>query len=278
VCDLLLPEAELKGKIERIAGHKKKLFKALGIRDFDTSGIVEHLTEAAGKVRPYITDTQFLLNKATEEGKSVLLEGAQGAMLDIDHGTFPYVTSSNATAGAACTGTGLAPTKIERTVGIAKAYTTRVGGGPFPTELDDETGNLLREAGNEFGTTTGRPRRCGWLDLVLLKYTCMVNGVTEVVLTKLDVLDGLKEIKVCTAYEIDGKKTTDLPLDNPRFERAKPVYESLEGWDSKISASKKLDDLPKQARDYIKYVEERIGVPIKIVSVGPKRSETILPS
>jgi len=275
-CDLLLPEDELKQKIERIAEHKKKFLKAFGLPDFKTSEIAAAVLANAKKAAPYVEDTQFLLNKAIEQKKSVLLEGAQGALLDIDHGTFPYVTSSNATAGAASTGTGIAPNRIERIIGIAKAYTTRVGGGPFTTELNDETGNRLREAGHEFGTTTGRPRRCGWLDLVVLRYTAMINGVTEIVITKLDVLSGLKEIKVCTAYEIDGEKTSDFPLEPSKLEKAKPVYETLPGWEGDITGCRKMEELPEQAREYIRYIEKRLGVPVKIVSVGPKREQTIV--
>jgi adenylosuccinate synthase len=276
--DLLLQEVELKAKIAAIAEHKKKLFQAFGVEDFDTAEIMKTISETAEKIRPYVKDTQFVLNKALSEGRSVMLEGAQGAMLDIDHGTFPYVTSSNVTAGAASTGTGIPPTKIDRIVGIAKAYTTRVGGGPFPTELDDETGQRLREVGREFGTTTGRPRRCGWIDLVLLRYTCMINGVTEIALTKLDVLTGLKEISVCTTYEIDGEKVTDFPLEPARLAKVRPVYEKLEGWDEDINPCKKREELPENARKYIDYLEKNLGVPIKVVSVGPKRSETIAPS
>ena len=275
-CDLLLPEAELKKKIEKAAEHKKRLFKAFGFPEFDTSEIVEGVLKNAEKIRPYIKDTQFLLNKAIDEKKSVMLEGAQGALLDIDHGTFPYVTSSNVTAGASCTGTGIPPNRIERIVGIAKAYTTRVGEGPFPTELKDKMGDQIREKGHEYGTTTGRPRRCGWLDLVVLRYTCMINGVTDIALTKLDVLSGLKELEVCVEYEIEGKKTADFPMEPSRLEKAKPVYEKLSGWDADITACRKIGELPEQAREYIEYMEKHLDVPVKVVSVGPKRDDTIM--
>ncbi|MBU0532516.1 adenylosuccinate synthase [Candidatus Micrarchaeota archaeon] len=273
--DLLLPENELATKIEKIAKHKKKLFKAFDFQEFKTDEILQAIKKTAKILRPYITDTQFLLNKAVEE-KNILLEGAQGTLLDLDHGTFPYVTSSNTTAGAASTGTGIPPNKIDKIVGIAKAYTTRVGEGPFPTELTDKLGEKIREAGHEFGTTTGRPRRCGWLDLVILKYTCMVNGTTEIVLTKLDVLSGLKELKVCTAYEIDKHKTSNFPLEPAKLEKVKPIYKTLEGWNENITECKKIAELPSQAKAYIKYIEEQTGVPVKIVSVGPKRDETII--
>jgi adenylosuccinate synthase len=274
--DLLLPESELKKKIESIAEQKKKLFQAFGFPEFNTSEIISTTLEYAKKLGPFIKDTQFILNKAVAENKSILLEGAQGTLLDIDHGTFPYVTSSNVTAGAGCTGTGLPPNSINRIVGISKTYTTRVGTGPFPTELEDDIGETIRKVGHEFGTTTGRPRRCGWLDLVILRYTCMINGVTEIALIKLDVLSGLKELKVCTAYEIDGEEVSDFPIGTEKLERANPVYETLEGWEGDITGCKKLEDLPANARKYIAYIEKQLGVKIKIVSVGPKREETIL--
>ncbi len=274
--DLLLPEEELREKVRMISDYKLKLFSALGFQGFDVKEVADALLKQAEKLKPYIRDTQFILNRAAEEGKGILLEGAQGALLDIDHGTFPYVTSSNATAGAACTGTGIPPTRIKRITGIAKAYTTRVGEGPFPTELGDEAGDALRKAGNEFGTTTGRPRRCGWLDMVILRYTSMVNGATDIALTKLDVLTGQKEIKVCTAYEIDGKQTSDFPLVPSQLAAAKPIYETLPGWKEDLTGAKKLEDLPENAKRYVKYIEEQLGVPIRIVSVGPKREQTII--
>jgi adenylosuccinate synthase len=275
-CDLLLPEHELKEKLLRIAAHKKKLFSALGFPDFEAESVVSGLMESAKSIRPHIADTQFILNEAIAKKKSILLEGAQGALLDIDHGTFPYVTSSNTTSGAGCTGTGIPPQKISGVVGIAKAYTTRVGEGPFPTELTDSMGEGIRKVGAEFGTTTGRPRRCGWLDLVVLRYTCMINGVTEIALTKLDVLSDIKELKVAVAYEIDGKKTENFPLDPPRLAKAVPIYETLPGWAGDITACKSLADLPKNARKYVEYIEKKLGTRVSIVSVGPKREETIL--
>ncbi|MFH0736975.1 MAG: adenylosuccinate synthase [Candidatus Micrarchaeota archaeon] len=274
--DLLLPEADLRKKISVISAHKRILFEALDMPPFDEAGLVAGLLENAKKVRPHIADTQFVLDRAIKSGKSVLLEGAQGALLDIDHGTFPYVTSSNTTSGAGCTGTGISPQKISRVIGIVKAYTTRVGEGPFPTELTDDTGKRIREAGHEFGTTTGRPRRCGWLDLVLLRYTCMINGVSDIAFTKMDVFAGLKTLKVASAYEIDGKKVTDFPLDNERLSRAKPIFERLAGWDEDISGCRKLTDLPANAKKYIDFVEKQLGIPLKIISVGPKREEAIL--
>ena len=273
--DLLLPEDELKKKMALIASHKKKIFKALELPEFDEAAITAKTIENAKKVRSHIADTQALLNNALDGGKSMLFEGAHGSLLDIDHGTFPYVTSSNTISGGGCTGAGIPPQSIRRVIGIAKAYTTRVGEGPFPTELDDAVGEKLREKGHEFGTTTGRPRRCGWLDLVLLKYTCMINGVTDIAFTKLDVLDGLEELKVCTAYELDGKRITDFPPDSHRLSRVKPVYESLPGWEEDISGAKKREDLPEAAKSYLDFVEKKLSVPLKIISVGPKREETI---
>ncbi len=275
-CDLFLSEKKLREKLMHIAAHKKRLFSALGFPDFDTESVVTELMESAKTIRPHIADTQFILNDAIAEGKSILLEGAQGALLDIDHGTFPYVTSSNTTSGAGCTGTGIPPQKIGAVIGIAKAYTTRVGEGPFPTELTDSFGEQIRKVGHEFGTTTGRPRRCGWLDLVVLRYTCMINGVTEIALTKLDVLSGLEEIKVAIAYEAGGKKTENFPLDLPRLAASVPVYETLPGWKGDITGCRSLADLPKNARKYVEYVEKKLGIKVKIVSVGPKREETIL--
>jgi len=275
-CDLLLSEKKLTEKLMHIAAHKKRLFSALGFPDFDTESVVADLMESAKTIRPHIADTQFILNGAIAEGKSILLEGAQGALLDIDHGTFPYVTSSNTTSGAGCTGTGIPPQKIGAVIGIAKAYTTRVGEGPFPTELTDSVGEQIRKVGHEFGTTTGRPRRCGWLDLVVLRYTCMINGVTEIALTKLDVLSGIEDIKVAVAYETGGKKAENFPLDLPRLAASVPVYEALPGWKGDITGCKSLADLPMNARKYVEYVEKKLGTRVKIVSVGPKREETIL--
>ncbi|MEW6036515.1 MAG: adenylosuccinate synthase [Candidatus Micrarchaeota archaeon] len=272
-CDLLLDEAALRKKIGAIAAHKNRIFPAIGLPSIDASAISDDVMAKAKKVRPHIADTQFLLAKAPS--RKILLEGAQGSLLDIDHGTFPYVTSSNTTSGAACTGTGIPPQGIGRVIGIVKAYTTRVGEGPFPTELKDETGERIRKVGHEFGTTTGRPRRCGWLDLVILRYTCMLNGATELALTKLDVLCGLSGLKVCTAYEIDGRKTNEFPITPERLACARPVYETLPGWEEDISGCRKRADLPPNARKYVAFLENALSVKAKIVSVGPKRDQTI---
>ena len=233
-------------------------------------------------IRPYVYDTSMVINHALEDGKSVLFEGAQGTLLDVDHGTYPYVTSSNTCAGGACTGAGVGPGRITNVVGVTKAYTTRVGEGPFPTEMKDDEGERLREAGCEYGTTTGRPRRCGWLDFVVLKYAKMVNGLTALAVTKLDVLSGMDKIKVCTAYEIDGKKTDRMPSTIEELEKVRPVYTELDGWprwseeEAKNIARSGLEALPEQARQYLKFIENKAGVPISIVSIGPGRDETIV--
>jgi adenylosuccinate synthase len=274
--DLLLPEEELEEKVRKIAKQKTELFEALGYEKFDSEKIVHDMREYSKKLSPYIRDTQFILGRAARSiDKKVMLEGAQGSLLDIDHGTFPYVTSSNVTAGAGCTGSGISPDYITRVCGIAKAYTTRVGEGPFPTELDDENGQRLRDVGHEFGTTTGRPRRCGWLDLVLLKYTALINGTTELAITKLDVLSGMDELRVATAYDINGEKTGDFPLLPHKLKNAKPLYTSHPGWKEDISGITDYQELPKNARKYVEMIGEELDTDIKIVSVGPKREQTI---
>jgi adenylosuccinate synthase len=209
-------------------------------------------------------------------GKNVLFEGAQGTFLDIDHGTYPFVTSSNCVAGAVCTGSGVGPTRIDRVIGITKAYTTRVGSGPFPTELEDAVGEELRRAGAEFGATTGRPRRCGWLDGVLLREAVTVNGLTDLAINKLDILSGFEELKICTAYDIDGKVTEDFPMTLAEAERAKPIYETLPGWSEDVSGLTSLEEFPDNARRYIERIEAIAEVPAALLSVGPGRDETII--
>jgi adenylosuccinate synthase len=237
------------------------------------------LGEYAGlgeRIRRYVTDASLYLSAQIQRGARVLFEGAQGTLLDVDHGTYPFVTSSNCVAGNAAVGAGIGPTAIDKVVGISKAYTTRVGGGPFPTELKDALGERLRKVGDEFGATTGRPRRCGWLDSVVLRYAARVNGLWGVALTKLDVLSGLDELKICSAYELDGKKIADLPGDAEDLERVKPIYESVPGWKESLKGVRAFEDLPEQARRYVKRVEETSGVPVICVSVGADRGETIL--
>ena len=242
----------------------------------DAHTLIQELDEAIEKLRPYICNTTHMLHEAVERGDHILLEGAQGCLLDVDHGTYPYVTSSSPTSGGACTGSGIPPLALSNAMGITKAYCTRVGNGPFPSELLDETGDLLRKKGHEFGATTGRPRRCGWLDLVALKYACRINGLNELTLTKMDVMDGFDTIKVCTSYRIEGEETTVFPLALKKLEAVEPVYTELKGWDKDISGMTQWDELPEAAKEYIAFIEDYIGVPFKIISTGPKRSETIL--
>ncbi len=242
----------------------------------DAQALIQEMGEAIQKLRPYICNTTHLLHEAIERGDNILLEGAQGCLLDVDHGTYPYVTSSSPTSGGACTGSGIPPLAISQAMGITKAYCTRVGNGPFPSELLDETGELLRKKGHEFGATTGRPRRCGWLDLVALKYACRINGLNELTLTKMDVMDGFETIKVCTSYHINGEETTVFPLALKKLESVEPVYTELQGWDKDISGITEWEELPEAAKEYIAFIEDYIGVPFKIISTGPKRSETIL--
>lgn len=273
--DLFHPD-QLKEKLEKNLADINEGLKHIYKEDvLDPKPILEDALNAAEKLCPYIANTSALLHQAVEDGKEVLLEGAQGSLLDIDHGTYPYVTSSSPTSGGACTGSGIPPTAIKHVMGISKAYCTRVGNGPFPTELDDEFGEELREKGQEFGATTGRPRRCGWIDLVALKYAVKVNGINELALTKLDVLNDFETIKVCTAYEKDGKETDVFPMDLADIESVKPVYETLPGWDEDIRLFESRADLPEAAEKYLAFVEDYLDVDIKIVSTGPKRSETI---
>ena len=218
----------------------------------------------------------MLLNKAIEKGENVLLEGSQGTLLDVDHGTYPFVTSSNPTAGGASTGSGIGPTRISRVIGIVKAYTTRVGSGPFPTELFDEDGEKLRSIGGDFGTTTGRSRRCGWYDAPIARYAVRINGLTDFFLTKLDVLTGWEKIPVCVAYDVDGTRVEELPASQSDFHHAQPIYEYLPGWSEPISQARELKDLPANARAYVKFLEEVSGAPISAIGVGPGRDETIV--
>ena len=223
-----------------------------------------------------MSDVSLYLSSQVQRGARILFEGAQGTLLDVDHGTYPFVTSSNTVAGNASTGSGIGPTAIDKVMGISKAYTTRVGGGPFPTELTDETGDRLRKVGDEFGATTGRPRRCGWLDGVVLRYAVRVNGLWGMALTKMDVLSGLKTLQICNAYELDGKRITELPGDYEDLARVKPIYETLQGWDEKLAGVRTFEDLPENAKRYVRRVEEVSGVPVVCVSVGADRGETVL--
>jgi adenylosuccinate synthase len=235
----------------------------------------EYLLSFADALRPYVTDTSLVLNRALDNGAVVLLEGGQGTLLDVDHGTYPFVTSSNPTAGGACSGSGIGPTRITRTIGIVKAYTTRVGSGPFPTELLDHDGDQLREIGGERGTTTGRNRRCGWYDAVVARYATRVNGLTDFFLTKLDVLSAWDEIPVCVAYDVDGQRVEELPDSQSDFHHAKPIYELLPGWKSDISGAREFSDLPPNAQSYVKYLQDISGAPISAIGVGQARDATI---
>ena len=259
-----------------IAEKNTILEKIYGNSGLEVETIIDQYLEFDKLIDPYITDTTLLLNEAIKAGKSVFVEGAQGALLDVDHGTYPFVTSSNPTTGGACTGLGIPPTAITRVIGIVKAYCTRVGNGPFPTELNDPIGEKLRKEGAEFGATTGRPRRCGWLDLVALKYSVMINGISEIALTKLDVLDTFDEIKVCTSYKIDEKITQNFPADIPSLEKIEPQLISFKGWNSSLRGIKKYEDLPYATQTYIAFIEEFTGAKVSIVSVSPDRADTII--
>jgi len=272
----LFDEKILRAKIEgSLLSKNQVLVKVFNRRAVTVDEIVEDLMLHAERLRPYVADTSLLLNRALDENKVVLLEGGQGTLLDVDHGTYPFVTSSNPTAGGACAGSGIGPTKITGVVGILKAYTTRVGSGPFPTELLDEDGEKLRTIGGERGVTTGRPRRCGWFDAPIARYATRINGLTDIFLTKLDVLTGWEKIPVCVAYDIDGTRTEELPMTQTEFHHAKPIYEMLPGWSEDISGAKTMEDLPVNARSYIKFLEEVSGTPISAVGVGQDRNATI---
>ena len=272
----LFDESILTQKVEAALDFKNQvLAKLYNRRAVRTEQVVEELLGYADALRGYVADTTLILNNAVDEGKVVLFEGGQGTLLDVDHGTYPFVTSSNPTAGGACTGSGVGPTKISRVIGILKAYTTRVGAGPFPTELLDADGEALRNIGGERGVTTGRDRRCGWFDAVIARYATRVNGLTDFFLTKLDVLTGWERIPVCVAYEVEGKRIDELPFSQSDFHHATPVYEYLPGWSEDITKAKSFSDLPKNAQGYVKALEEMSGAPISAIGVGPGRDETI---
>ncbi len=275
VADLIDPDfAELYCSLEE---DKQLIAKAFHITDrVDFEGILDRYRGFAEQIRPLAYDTAHLLNSMIREGKSILFEGAQGTMLDIDFGTYPFVTSSSAAAGGACTGTGVAPTHIDGIIGVSKAYITRVGAGPFPSEDLTEAGEKIRQAGNEFGSVTGRPRRCGWFDVPLLRYTAEVNGFDSLIITKLDVLDELDEIPVCVAYKVAGQVVTTMPASTRRMEAIKPVFETLPGWKRSTRGIGRLADLPSEARRYLEFLEEKTGVEIGSVSNGPERNETMI--
>ncbi len=273
----LLEKKILEEKIRCNIDEKNNLLKKVyNHAELNVEEIIKEYLDFDDQIDEYITDTTHFLHEALSSGKSILLEGAQGTLLDVDHGTYPFVTSSNPTSGGACTGSGIPPTKITSVVGIVKAYTTRVGLGPFPTELLDKTGEKLRSIGAEFGATTGRPRRCGWYDAFLVNYSRMINGIDRAAITKLDVLSDFDEIKVCVGYEYKGKKLKSFPTDVNRLSNVTPVYETLPGWNADISKAKTLDELPSRAKDYLDFMAKKSGFEIGLVSVGPKRDETII--
>lgn len=276
IADLLDPAA-FSAAFDALAADKETLRRAFGLGEaVDAARVREEYLQLGARLAPMVADTALLLNREIAAGKRVLFEGAQGTMLDIDHGTYPYVTSSSAGAGGACTGTGVPPTSIAGILGVSKAYITRVGGGPFPTEALDGAGDELRKLGSEFGAVTGRPRRCGWFDVPLLRYTAMINGFDSLIITKLDVLDAFDEIPVCTAYRVCGRVAEEMPATNRATASAEPVYEKLPGWKTSTAGMKRERDLPPRARDYLSFLAERTGVEIGAISTGPERSETIV--
>jgi len=275
MCDLFAPDLDerLRAQVGKIRGE----LASLGAEPCPEPEVYADLCRQWGeRLKPRLRDTEQLLNRWIAEDKNLLFEGAQGALLDIDHGTYPFVTSSNSTAGGACTGTGVPPTRIDGAVGVLKAYTTRVGGGPFPSELAGDIAEFLRKRGNEYGTTTGRPRRCGWLDTVVARYAQLLNGVDAIALTKLDVLDDFDEIPVCTGYRVNGQILRDLPPDQHSLENAEPVLRTMKGWKTSTVGILDESDLPPAARDYIDFIEQEIGAPCSMISTGPRREETLI--
>ena len=273
----LFDEKILHQKVSNALDTRNQVFiKVYNRRPFDVDLVVEELIGYAEALKPYVADTSLLLNNALDKNELVLLEGSQGTLLDVDHGTYPFVTSSNPTTGGACAGSGIGPTRIDRAIGILKAYTTRVGAGPFPTELHDADGERLRQVGGEVGVTTGRDRRCGWFDAPIARYATRVNGLTDMFLTKLDVLTGWDEIPVCVAYEVDGQRVDEIPTTQTDFHHAKPIYENLPGWNEDISDARSLEDLPQAARDYVAFLEDASNCRISAIGVGQDRDATIV--
>ena len=266
----------LRQKLDLVLREKNQMLaKVYNRRGIDVDAVTTEYVGYGEKLRRYVADTSAVLNHALDEDKWVLLEGAQATLLDVDHGTYPFVTSSSPTAGGACAGAGIGPTRITTVVGVVKAYTTRVGAGPFPTELDGDQGEWLRKAGGEYGVTTGRPRRCGWFDAVIARYAARVNGVTDFFVTKLDVLSGLEQVPVCVAYEVDGKRHTEMPMTQTEFHHAAPVYEFFDGWREDLAKAREFGELPRNAREYVRALEEMIGAPVAAVGTGPRRDQTL---
>jgi len=276
VLDLMDPDG-LREQLEWTINYKNVILEKLyNLPPLDPQEVIEQYLGYAERLRPHVVDTSLKISDAIQRRRNILFEGAQGTLLDLDHGTYPYVTSSNPVAGGACVGTGVGPTMIDRVIGVSKAYTTRVGEGPFPTELDGELGELLCDRGAEFGTTTGRKRRCGWFDAVIGRYAVRINGMDCMALTKLDVLDELEEIQVCVAYDIDGQRSEHFPTSSRQFARCRPIYKTLPGWKVSTTECRTLEDLPQQALDYLKFLAELMEVPIAIVSLGASRDQTII--
>ena len=273
----LFDEKELKNKLWNAVEAKNQIIeKIYNLEPLEFNSILDMYSSYADRLRPFVCDVSVFLNDAIGSGKNVLFEGAQGTLLDVDHGTYPYVTSSNTTAGAACTGSGVGPTLIEEVIGVTKAYTTRVGNGPFPTEMLGEEGDYLRKLGNEFGATTGRARRCGWFDVPILRSAKRLNGLTSIALTRLDTLDTMKRLKVCVAYDCRGERLEQFPADLAVVAECQPIYEEIEGWKSSTAHIRAYEDLPSLARAYVDLLVERIGLPASLISVGPERDATIV--
>jgi adenylosuccinate synthase len=272
----LLDPGILRQKLELVLREKNQILtKVYNRRGIDPDAVAAQYLEYGERLAPYLADTTLVLNTALDEGKTLLLEGAQATLLDVDHGTYPFVTSSSPTAGGACAGAGIGPTRITKVVGIAKAYTTRVGAGPFPTELTGPEGEWLRKAGGEYGTTTGRPRRTGWFDTVIARYARRVNGITDFFITKLDVLSGMEKVPVCVAYDVDGVRHSEVPMTQTAFHHAKPIYEYLDGWWEDLSHAKDFADLPGPAQSYVRALEDLIGAPVAVIGTGPRRDQTL---
>lgn len=275
IVDLLDRDILAKKLAANITEKNQILARVYGETPIDVDEVIAAYQAFDIKIDPYITDTAVYMNTALKNNKRIIAEGAQGALLDVDHGTYPFVTSSNPTSGGACTGLGIPPTSVETIIGIMKAYSTRVGNGPFPTELQDETGEVLRTVGHELGATTGRPRRCGWFDAVAARYSALINGITKLVVTKVDVLDGLESIRVCVGYEVNGRRLKSFPTDVKTLERVTPVYQEFEGWKTPIADARHWEDLPKAARTYLRALGELTGTELWMVSVGPRRDQTL---
>jgi len=272
----LFDEDLFREKLVTNVAEKNEFLKRCNFELLDAEELFEKYRTLAEKLKPFVGNISVVIDQLMKEGKNILFEGAQGTLLDVDHGTYPYVTSSTTTAGGVCSGAGIGPTRLDGVIGIVKAYTTRVGEGPFPTEQKNETGKRLQDTGKEFGATTGRPRRCGWIDTVALRHACRINGFTALALTKLDVLGGLEKIRICRSYRVDGQEVTEFPASLRALQKCEPVYEEVDGWDEDITPIRSYDDLPANARTYIERLQDILGVPFMLISVGVKRDQTIL--